>query len=703
MDIASKPGKPAVVQMSSKALSRWLPSFSLMAVGERLSVRFDEGSYRRAHHLLINGCIVALALCAAYMLRFDGTLPVAYQKQFLAFLPFAVSLYLAFNYLSGVDSLVWRYISTRDAIAIADAVVPAALVFLSYRLLDRSSNPIPLGVLLIHPLLTYLGFVGVRVLRRVLHRRTAAPKTIDESMAARKRLLLIGAGEAGLSLLHELCEDFKIVGFLDDDERLQGRSIGGWRVLGTTEELDSIVKEYAVDEVVLCMPSAPKLKRQKIAARCAALPIKASSVPTLWEIMSGQSTIDRLRSMNSVSMEDLLGRDTIGYPKDLEDLSRAYRGRRILVTGAGGSIGSELVRQLRQFKPSHLILLDKDENNLYEMACEIREDFADITEVVGDIRDLDRVKRVFERHRPEVVFHAAAYKHVPLMEHYPAEAILNNVIGTRNLAQASDQSGVKSFVLISTDKAVNPTSTMGASKRVAEVLLQGLAANGSKTRFCCVRFGNVLGSRASVVPIFQRQLRQGRNITVTHPEVRRYFMTIPEAVQLVIQAGSLGNRGEIFLLDMGDPVKIVDLARNLIELSGLIPGKDVEIEFTGLRPGEKLDEELLISGEQGVRSTKYSKIFVVEALQREWSVFEAAVRELESAAHDIDVAAIRRSLLSMNIGYQVRSDGATEDESREGEQDLRKAARRFPSNLAPSTPRRTTTAAAPVSERRVVP
>ncbi len=673
-------------------------------------MRVDTGAYRRLHHLLINACIVALALWAAYMLRFDGDLPLAYQHQLVAFLPFAVSLYLAFNYLSGVDTLVWRYISMRDAVAIADSVVPAALVFLAYRLLDRSPLPIPLGVLVIHPLVTYLGFIAVRVLRRTLHRRTAQ-RTTDERATAHKRLLLVGAGEAGLSLLHDLCDaNVKVVGFLDDDDRLQGRSIGGWRVLGTTHELDSIVKRYAVDEVVLCMPSAPKLTRQKIAARCATLPVKVSSVPALWEIMSGQSTIGSLRSVNSVSMEDLLGRDTISYPKDLEDLSRTYRGRRILVTGAGGSIGSELVRQLRQFNPSHLILLDKDENNLYEMACEIREDFANVTEVVADIRDLDRMKRLFEHHRPEVVFHAAAYKQVPLMEHYPAEAILNNVIGTRNLAQLSDQSGVKSFVLISTDKAVNPTSTMGASKRVAEVLLQGLVANGSKTRFCCVRFGNVLGSRASVVPVFQRQIRQGRNITVTHPEVRRYFMTIPEAVQLVIQAGSLGNRGEIFLLDMGDPVKIVDLARNLIELSGLVPGKDVGIQFTGLRPGEKLDEELLISGEQGVRSTKYSKIFVVEALQREWSEFESAVRELESAAHDIDVAAIRKSLLSLNIGYQIRSDSTTQEadseliEPREDEQDLRKAARvRFAANLSPSAPRRTTsTPAVPVAERRVV-
>jgi FlaA1/EpsC-like NDP-sugar epimerase len=351
-------------------------------------------------------------------------------------------------------------------------------------------------------------------------------------------------------------------------------------------------------------------------------------------------------------MEDLLGRESITYPHDLEELARVYRGCRILVTGAGGSIGSELVRQLREFGPSQLILLDKDENSLYETACETREDFAPVTEVVADIRDRDLMEKVFDQEKPDVVFHAAAYKHVPLMEHFPAEAVLNNVMGTRHVADISNRCGVKIFVLISTDKAVNPTSTMGASKRVAELLVQQLASNATRTRFCCVRFGNVLGSRASVVPLFQRQIRQGKNITVTHPEVRRYFMTIPEAVQLVIQAGSLGNRGEIFLLDMGDPVKIVDLARNLVELSGLVPDKDVTIEFTGLRPGEKLDEELLNTGERGVRSTKYAKIFVVEALKRDWSLLDRAVKDLEKAAHAGEASAIRSGLRSLNIGYQ---------------------------------------------------
>jgi FlaA1/EpsC-like NDP-sugar epimerase len=358
--------------------------------------------------------------------------------------------------------------------------------------------------------------------------------------------------------------------------------------------------------------------------------------------------------LRPVSMEDLLGRHSVAHPQDFADLTRTYRGARILVTGAGGSIGSELVRQLKRFEPSELILLDKDENSLYEITCEILEEFQQVVEVVADIRNRDVMEKLFALHRPEVVFHAAAYKHVPLMEHYPAEAVLNNVMGTRHVAELSHVFGAKTFVLISTDKAVNPSSTMGASKRVAEMIVQEMASSRTTTRFCCVRFGNVLGSRASVVPLFQRQIRQGKNITVTHPDVCRYFMTIPEAVQLVIQAGSLGKRGEIFLLDMGDPVKIVDLARNLIELCGLVPDKDVTIEFTGLRPGEKLNEELLIAGEQGIQSTVYSKVFVVGALNNDWSHLRADVKNLERAARAGDAAGIHRTLESLSIGYRRR-------------------------------------------------
>ncbi len=631
------------------------PLSSLLALTGTLSARFDDFLLSRTNQLLIDGIVVAAALWAAYMIRFDGEIPADYLRQFELVAPFAMVLYVGLSYVSGLYHLVWRFIGAHDALKIAYRVAMAGTVCILYRLVDPSALPVPYGVLVLHPLLAYSGLLGVRLTRRALYHRRGEGRTSNHVAphAGRKRLLLIGAGEAGLRLLHELSEtQFEVVGFLDDDVRLQGRTIGGWRIVGTTDQLEAAITQHAVDEVVFCIPSAPKVALKKLAARCANLPVKVSSVPTLWEIMSGQVAIGALRSLTSVKMEDLLGRDSISYPKDLEELSRTYRGQPILVTGAGGSIGSELVRQLKQFRPSQLILLDKDENNLYETACEIKEEFADITEVVANVRHLDQIRKVFERHRPAVVFHAAAYKHVPLMEHYPAEAILNNVIGTRNLAEVSHECGVKTFVMISTDKAVNPTSMMGASKRVAEMIVQKFASLGSTTRFCCVRFGNVLGSRASVVPIFQRQIRQGKNITVTHPDVSRYFMTIPEAVQLVIQAGTLGDRGEVFLLDMGDPVRIVDLARNLIELSGLVPDKDVKIEFTGLRPGEKLDEELLTSGEHGFRNTKYSKIFVVEALQRDWKTFEGLLEELEGAARVGDATDIRNVLSTLNIGYQ---------------------------------------------------
>jgi FlaA1/EpsC-like NDP-sugar epimerase len=619
---------------------------------EKLPTAASRLIYSRVNQALIDSVLVALALCAAYLLRFDGELPVPYFRQLEIVLPVAVLLYLILDVVTGAYDRVWRFFGLRDAAAIARVAMVSFLVSIVWRFVDPgvfAQTPIPIGILLIHPMLAFAALVGARLTRRVLYDRGAGVPQTSTVTTVRKRLLLAGAGEAGLHLLKALSKtDFKVVGFVDDDPELQRRTIAGWRVLGTTHELESLVRHYRVDEVILCMPSAPRAVLQRIVARCEKIKVKTSTVPTLWEIMSGTVAIGHLRPVN---MEDLLGRHSITHPEDLEELTRAYRGSRILVTGAGGSIGSELVRQLSRFQPSQLILLDKDENNLYEIACEVKEDFDHVTEVVANIRNLDVMEKLFELYRPEVVFHAAAYKHVPLMEHYPAEAILNNVMGTRHVADLSNAFGVKIFVLISTDKAVNPSSTMGASKRVAELLVQELAATRTNTRFCCVRFGNVLGSRASVVPIFQRQIRQGKNITVTHPDVSRYFMTIPEAVQLVIQAGTLGEKGEIFLLDMGDPVKIVDLARNLIELSGLMPDRDVTIEFTGLRPGEKLDEELLIAGEHGVRSTRHSKIFVVGALNKDRARLQAAIRDLEGAAHAGETAAIHRALRALNIGY----------------------------------------------------
>jgi len=651
-------------------LQDWIQVF----VGEFMSKLFKNSFFRKFGQILIDGMIVGTSFWIAFVIRFDLQIPSEHVEQFLLFLPGVVFLYLGSNFIWKTYRLVWHFIGLRDSVAIAQSVAFSAVVSFGFNTLfphEPSVGRVPVGVVLLQPLLTYGGWVSVRLARRMIHEWEARQKRFGEINPSRKRLLLVGAGQAGLNLLQDLRKrtDFEMVGFLDDKTYLQGRVIEGCPVLGSTEEVDSIVEKYSIDEVTLCMPSASRLTLQRIVSHCQKLTVKTTTVPTLSEILLGKVALRRLRP---VKMEDLLERKSITYPGNGsdKDLIKTYRGSRILVTGAGGSIGSELNRQLRDFDPSQLILLDKDENSLYETHLEISGNFPDTTAVVGDIRDLDRLENIFQQWRPEVVFHAAAYKHVPLMESHPAEAILNNIIGTRNVVDLARKYAVKSFVLISTDKAVNPTSIMGASKRVAEMVIQQRASRGGNTRCCGVRFGNVLGSRASVIPTFQKLIKEGKNITVTHPEIRRYFMTIPEAVQLVIQAGSLADQGEIFVLDMGTPVKIVDLARNLIELSGLVPDRDIKIEFTGLRPGEKLYEELLASGEIGARSTKFENILVAESLTPYDLSLDRTVKELEEAANANDNSTIRRILQSLGIGYepdpngsQVKQQGTEEQET----------------------------------------
>jgi len=631
------------------ALKQAVPQYAPMV--EKLLAIIRRLVYSRTNQVIVDGILVAMATTAAYLFRFDGELPASMAHQLQQVLPFAVLLSLSVNTLTGVYKQIWRFFGLRDAARLAGSVLVAFLVSLVWRLWGPpvTGGAIPMGVVILNPMFAFSAMSCGRLARRLLRTR-AAVRPVAGPAKGRTRVLLVGAGEPGLHVLRELRNsDFEVVGFVDDDRELSGRRLGGSPVLGTSQDLEQVVQTSGVHEVVICMPSASKVELQRFAARCESLSVKTSSLPTLDEVISGQ--VSSAGQLRPVSMEALLGRQSITHPRDVSELNQIYSHKRILITGAGGSIGSELVRQLRRFQPSQLVLLDKDENNLYEITCEIREEFESVVEVVADIRNRDGLGKIFRQYRPEVVFHAAAYKHVPLMEHYPAEAILNNVMGTRHVAELSREWGVDVFVFVSTDKAVNPSNTMGASKRVAEMIVQSLASSCATTRFCCVRFGNVLGSRASVVPIFQRQIRQGKNITVTHPDVTRYFMTIPEAVQLVIQAGSLGRNGEIFLLDMGDQVKIVDLARSLIELSGLVPEKDISIEFTGLRPGEKLDEELLIDGERGARSTKHPKIFVVSALDHDWSHLRTSVATLEATAHAGDSNGIQRLLRSLNIGY----------------------------------------------------
>jgi FlaA1/EpsC-like NDP-sugar epimerase len=614
----------------------------------------------RIWHLIIDFAIIALAFFAAYIFRFDGLPPQRFQRQCLRLFPYMILLYAGINMAWGVYAFVWRFTSLKEALVLLLSAASSGLIGLLLRILVLQSYDairVPFGVLLAQPGLTFIGLLSGRILRRIQYNYLVRKKSPASQNGNMKRVLLIGAGNAGILLVRELesRRSFRIVGFLDDDRRKQGAVINGIRVLGITRDIPDIVRDRNIDEVIFCMPSAPKSSIKRLALACSSIGVVTSSVPSLSEIVMGQVRLGELRP---VRMEDLLGRESVEFDANDRELFAAYGGKRILVTGAAGSIGSELIRQLRTFKPSELFLLDKDENGLYEIGLEIREQYQGaVTEIVANIRDRNRLQKVFQQYRPEAIFHAAAYKHVPMMEWHPSEAILNNIFGTQNVLDLANEYNAQSFLLISTDKAVNPTSVMGASKRVAEMLVRHHALHGNgSTRLCSVRFGNVLGSRASVVPLFQKRIAEGKNIHVTHPEIKRYFMTIPEAVQLVIQAGSLGSQGETFVLNMGSPVKIVDLAKDLIEQSGLMLGQDIEIEFTGLRPGEKLFEELLLNEESGARSTKYSKIFIDKPIEYDWDLLDRFLEAFKEAACSEDAQAIYRIFHSLNIGYNRKDE-----------------------------------------------
>jgi FlaA1/EpsC-like NDP-sugar epimerase len=449
------------------------------------------------------------------------------------------------------------------------------------------------------------------------------------------RVLVVGAGDAGQMIAREIRQNprlkLEVVGFVDDDPKKKGERFQGITVLGRQDALAAICQEQAVDEVIIAIPSASGKEIRQIVERCVEAEVRFKTLPGVGDLIDGRVSIESVRA---VSLDDLLGREPVRL--EIERIKASLAGKRVLVTGAGGSIGSEICRQIARFGPKKMILYENAETPLFHIEQELLHSAPGVRliPIIGDIRYRARVEAIFDEFMPEVVFHAAAYKHVPMMEHNPAEAVNNNIRGTKILADAADAFGVERFVMISTDKAVNPTNVMGASKRAAEIYVQSLARR-SRTTFVTVRFGNVLGSNGSVVPIFQEQIRKGGPVTVTHPEVTRFFMTIPEASQLVLQASSMGRGGEIFLLNMGEPVKIVKLAEELIRLSGLRPYEDIDIVFTGLRPGEKMYEELLLSGE-GIVATEHEMIMVArsescdaEELGRKLEVLFAAARALD--------------------------------------------------------------------------
>lgn len=530
----------------------------------------------------------------------------------------------------------WRYVSITDLLSIMKAThVCLFLEIVLYYLCTNyypnalgvtSGQPlivqVPVSALIIDWVATICTVCGSRLLIRLYYEES------QQVVSGRLlRLLIVGAGNAGETLLREIRRmpvlKYDVVGFVDDNPRKHGIRIHGAEVIGTTSEIKNIAKERSIDELVIAMPSASRKVLRNVITQCEGANLKFSTVPDLVSIAAGKVSVSQMRE---VDINDLLGRDPITL--DIEQISRFLNNKVVMVTGAGGSIGSEMCRQICQFGPKKLLLLEQAENPLFHIERELQKEYPTVSlrPIICDITDCRRVDRIFGEYKPEVVIHAAAHKHVPLMEANPGEAFKNNVCGTRNVAMAADKYKAKNFVMISTDKAVNPTSIMGSSKRFAEMVIQGLNTHSS-TDFITVRFGNVLGSNGSVVPIFTKQIMEGGPVTVTHPDMQRYFMTIPEASQLVLQAATMGKGGEVFLLDMGEPVKIADLARELITLSGYRPDEDIEIKYTGMRPGEKLFEELSIAGED-MKPTPHPKIAV-------WQNIPADEKELEQAINDM--------------------------------------------------------------------
>lgn len=619
--------------------------------------RFEK---RRWFLILADILLVNLALWLAFALRFEWSIPEVYRPHFWRIALFVTGLRIVLLALFGLYRGVWRYIGVSDLISILKAVSlgtvsMAAAAFLARRL-DYASWGIPLDWLEGYPLSVmvaeWLGTVmligGLRLGLRLLQRHRA---TIRYRNIERKRVLIIGAGDAGEMVARQLLDHpeygYQAVGFIDDDPRKRNRRIHGLPILGGRDQILQTVHNKRVEEIIIAIPSAPGQVVREMVERCRRSKIRFKIVPGIKDIIEGEVNLNQIRE---VELEDLLRRQPVSL--NLDEISGYLAGKRVLVTGAGGSIGAELCRQIAGFGPERLVVLGKGENSLYEIEYELGQNFKNLSmaAVVGDVGDRQRMAQVFTEHRPQVVFHAAAHKHVPMMEANPGEAVKNNVFGTKTLAEASISAGVERFVLISTDKAVNPTSVMGATKRMAEDVVSWLGGRG-RTKFITVRFGNVLGSRGSVVPLFKRQIAAGGPVTVTHPEVERYFMTIPEAVQLVIQAGAMGRGGEIFVLDMGQPVKIADLARDLIALSGLEPEVDIAIEYTGLRPGEKLYEELL-TAEEGVNATKHAQIFVARARRFKAEEMERSLRRLEAALRQGTSKAVITALKRWLPSYQ---------------------------------------------------
>ncbi|MPW25663.1 NAD-dependent epimerase/dehydratase family protein [Alkalibaculum sp. M08DMB] len=550
-------------------------------------------------------------------------------SHFISFAFVLIVIKIGLFFIFNIYNTLWKYASIEELSKIIVVnIVGNIISFIIFRMINSEVTLSLVAVMFVFDI-TFTGGTRIiyRLVRRLKNHRLFSVKT--------NNVLIVGAGDGGVTIMkeykHNPVLNSKLVGFIDDDWRKNGKYLNGLRILGKVSEISSIVKEYNVDEIVIAMPSVSKTRIKEIISECQNTKCKIRILPNLAELVDDKYFTKQIRE---VEIEDLLGRETVDL--NTEEICGYIEGKKVLVTGGGGSIGSELCRQIAKYNPKELILLDIYENNAYELQIELKKKYPNLNlkVTIASVRDKRRIEEIIFDNRPQVVFHAAAHKHVPLMEDNPEEAIKNNVFGTLNVVQASDKYGVENFVMISTDKAVNPTNIMGATKRLCEMIIQSID-NVSDTKFVAVRFGNVLGSNGSVIPLFKKQIAAGGPVLVTHPDIIRYFMTIPEASQLVIQAGSMAKGGEVFVLDMGEPVKILNLAKDLIRLSGFEIGKDIPIEIVGLRPGEKLYEELLLD-EEDIRSTKHSKILIGQPMDMDYKFILRRISVLRDAIEASD-------------------------------------------------------------------
>jgi len=588
--------------------------------------------YRRLGIAILQLLLTVLGYMAAFLIRFEFDIPAADYGVMINTLPILILVRLAAYYYFKLYSGGWRFVSMRDLISISKSVFWGSIIFLVTMVFINRLQGYPRSILVMETIFNFALTSGIRFLVRFFYEYK-----LGTSSKVLKHAVIAGAGKAGVIVLNEIRTNAKmgigVVGFVDDNPLKIGTDIQGVRVIGSTEDIPRLADQYDIDEVIIAIPSAGYKEIARIVNIARSAQVSTKVLPSLGKLIQEDGIGGQIKD---VSFDALLGRQTIKFKRetDLNLMRKEIEGKGVLVTGAGGSIGSELCRQVATFNPRLLILLDRYENTLYELEIDLKRKFPNqpILSVVGDILDSVKVNELLRENKVNLVYHAAAYKHVPLMEREPAGAVRNNVFGTLNVAKLAVENHVDKFVLISTDKAVNPANIMGTTKRVAEMIIQGLSGNGSGTKFIAVRFGNVIGSNGSVIPIFRRQIIEGGPITITHAEATRYFMSISEAVQLVMTAGAMGMGGEIFLLDMGEPIKIIDIATKLVNFSGLKLGKDVEIVFIGLRPGEKLHEELYWQGE-GIVPTENKKITMLKPNGLYPDRLYTQLKKLEESSH----------------------------------------------------------------------